>query len=59
MGKVIIIDFLNLTLDLIRFNSTILFINHCTNYVFNVYLNYRSGLIVKEGLNHFIVIIIQ
>jgi len=36
-----------------------LFINRRTGYVFDVYLSYRSGLMVEEGLNRFIVIIIQ
>jgi len=59
MGKVIIINFLVLTQDPIRFNSTILFTNCCISYVFNIYLSCKSGLIVKESLNHFTVIIIQ
>ena len=59
MGKVIAIDFLNFILDLIKFNSIMLFTNCCTSYVFDIYFNYRSSLIVKKGLNRFIVIIIQ
>jgi len=58
MGEVIAINFLDLIPDPIGFNSIILFTNHSTSYVFNVYFNYRSGLIVKEGLNCFIVIMI-
>jgi len=41
------------------FNSAMLFTDRRTGYVFNVYFSYRSGLMVEEGLNRFMVIIIR